>query len=260
MRNTKVLIGFAFLLLATSMLHAGSEEFTWSGSVAQGKTLEIKGVNGHIEAVEGSGEVEIVAVKTGKKNDPSEVRIEIVPHSDGLTVCAVYPSTGSSPNECAPGDGGRNSVKKNDVKVDFTVRVPSGVHFVGKTVNGGVSATNLGANAEGITVNGDVELSCAGTAKAKTVNGSITAVMYDWDNESDLSFTTVNGSVTVELPADVSADVAASCVNGSMSTDFPLTVKGKWGPKKLQGQLGGGGPELSVKTVNGNIELVQGLR
>ncbi len=36
---------------------------------------------------------------------------------------------------------------------------------------------------------------------------------------------------------------------------FGLEVKGKWGPKKVTGTIGGGGRTLNVKSVNGSIEL-----
>ena len=64
-----------------------------------------------------------------------------MPHAGGVTICAVYPSRDArKPNECPPGDGGRMNVQNNDVSVRFTVRVPAGVTFVGKTVNGEIEA------------------------------------------------------------------------------------------------------------------------
>ncbi|HEX2646706.1 MAG TPA: hypothetical protein VHO95_05735, partial [Candidatus Dormibacteraeota bacterium] len=41
---------------------AAQQEFHWKGTIAAGKTIEIKGVNGDIDAVAGSGEVEVTAV------------------------------------------------------------------------------------------------------------------------------------------------------------------------------------------------------
>jgi len=254
---SNLIVMVSLMLLCLSPLFGLSEEqFEWRGSVAAGQTVEVKGVNGKIEAGPTNGsEVEIVALKKGKKNDPGEVEIQVVPHEDGITICAVYPSSGE-PNECRPGKGGRMSVKRNDVQVNFTVLVPPNVHFVGRTVNGNVSAEDLTADVQAYTVNGDIDVSCDGTALAQTVNGSIEAAMYS-GLADDLSFETVNGSISVRLPSNVDADVVAATVNGSLETDFPLTVKGKWGPKKIKGTLGAGGPELSLKTVNGNVRLLE---
>ena len=57
----------------------------------------------------------------------------------------------------------------------FKVEVPRGVRFVGRTVNGGIHARGIEADAEAHTVNGGIEVEAAGTARADTVNGGITA-------------------------------------------------------------------------------------
>src|SRR5213080_5296998 len=109
-------------------------EFHWKGKVAPGKAIEIKGVNGDVRAVAGSGDVEVTAVKHARRSDPAEVKIEVVQDEDGVTICAVYPSDGRRENRCEAGEGGHMDVRDNDVVVDFTVRVPASVRFVGKTV------------------------------------------------------------------------------------------------------------------------------
>ena len=55
----------------------------------------------------------------------------------------------------------------------MTVKVPAGVRFLGRTVNGGIQASGLKADAEAHTVNGGVQLESTGTARAQTVNGGI---------------------------------------------------------------------------------------
>jgi DUF4097 and DUF4098 domain-containing protein YvlB len=251
-----LLVVAAAAALAVALPAAGAEDtFEWSGTVAKGKTVEIKGVNGGIEAsgVTG-GEVTLTAAKKGKKSDPSEVKIEVVEHSGGVTICAVYPSPGR-PNECTPGEGGRMKVNKNDVNVKFNVKIPAGVQFVGRTVNGGITARGIEADAEAHTVNGGVEIEAAGTARAETVNGGITAHFGRADWEGALRLKTVNGGIHVYLPASAAVDVKAGTVNGDIETDFPLTVKGKIGRRRLEGSIGGGGPLLEMETVNGGIEL-----
>src|SRR5262249_13343428 len=159
--------------------------------------------------------------KRGRRSDPSEVEIKVLEHAGGVTICAVYPSPANSrPNECAPGGGGHMSTRNNDVEVTFEVRVPKGVGFVGRTVNGGVDAVDLPGDAEAYTVNGGVRVEAGGEARAETVNGSIRAVMGRAEGSSALSLKTVNGSITVELPSSTNADLHAETVNGSIETDF----------------------------------------
>lgn len=236
-----------------------AEDWEWSGSISRGDAIEIKGVNGAIKATGYSGsEVVVSAVKRGKDDDPSDVRIEVVEHSDGVTICAVYPDVDGKKNECAPGDGGRLSTRNNDVQVNFAVQVPAGVRLIAATVNGDVEAGDLGADAVATTVNGDVKISTTGTAQANTVNGSIQASMGRADWEGTIGFNTVNGSITVRLPGDVNADVTASTVNGALDTDFPLTVQGRFSMKNMRGTIGAGGRDLELETVNGSIHLERG--
>ena len=133
-----------------------SEEFRWSGALRSGQTLEIKGVNGEIKA-EGvsGGQAEVVAIKTGRGDDPAEVRIEVVEHEGGVTICAIYPQrSGKKPYECAPGKGGNIGSEDHDVSVKFTVRVPRGIHLAAQTVNGGIEATAIDGDVRASTVNG----------------------------------------------------------------------------------------------------------
>src|SRR5256886_12994702 len=152
---------------------AAQGEFHWKGKVAPGKAIEIKGVNGDVRAVAGSGDVEVTAVKHARRSDPDDVKIEVVQHEDGVTICAVYPGDGRRENTCDAGRGGHTNVRDNDVTVDFTVRVPAGVRFVGTTVNGEVGAANLASDVEASTVNGSIRISTSGYAEAQTVNGEI---------------------------------------------------------------------------------------
>jgi hypothetical protein len=234
-----------------------SGDFRWRGALAAGRVVEIKGINGRVEAAPASGgEVEVVAEKRARRSNPADVRVEVVEHAEGVTICAVYPSVeGQRPNVCAPGEGGHMSVRNNDVEVNFIVRVPAGVRFHGRTVNGDVEATGLTADVDATTVNGSINVSTAGLASAKTVNGSITAAMGRADWSDGLEFKTVNGAIELSLPASLSAEVEAETINGDIQTDFPLTVTGRFSKRRLTGTIGGGGRELRLKTVNGSVHI-----
>lgn len=235
-----------------------AEEFHWAGRVASGDTVEIRGINGNLSAEpSATSEVEVNALKSGRRSDPKGVEIRVVEHSGGVTICAVYPSDDPNhPNDCQPGGEVRSSVRDNDVRVDFTVRVPQGVRFRGRTVNGDVETGAIGGDVEAATVNGNIKVSAAGSVQAKTVNGSINASLGNANGTSPLEFKTVNGGITVSLPANTSAEVRADTLNGNISTDFPLTVQNQITRRHLSGTIGGGGGrELLLKTVNGDIQL-----
>lgn len=259
MRRTIIIT--AAVLAATPALAAAQDEFSWSGRVEPGRTVEIKGVSGNIQAMAASGgEVEVRATKRARRSDPEEVRIEVIEHAGGVTICAVYPTPARArqENECAPGEGGRMSTEDNDVSVNFVVRVPEGVRLAAGTVNGSVEVSGLRSDVEASSVNGSVEVETTGSAIGQSVNGAVELAMgrADWDGERRAS--SVNGSVTVVLPADANVDVSGSTVNGGIESDFPITVRGRWGPRSLRGTIGSGGRDLHLETVNGEIRIRRG--
>jgi hypothetical protein len=252
------LLSSTFCLVAALIpVTAAAQDFQWRGPVAQGRAIEIKGVNGDVRAEpSGSNEVEVVAVKRGTRDNPDSVRIEAVPHSGGVTICAVYPSRdGQRPNECAPGDAGRMNVQNNDVSVRFTVRVPAGVTLIGKTVNGQIDAIRLNGDVVLTTVNGSINFSTTGGGRATTVNGSIQGEMGRADWTETLNMKTVNGSITLTLPTSLNTDVKASTVNGDIASDFPMTISGRISRRRVEGTIGGGGRLLALDSVNGSITL-----
>src|SRR5689334_14985323 len=153
----------ALVLLLTAPGFASAQQanpFVWNGILASGQTLEIKGVNGSIRAEPASGaQVEVSALKRGRRSDPSSVSVQVVMNpSGGVTICSVYPPPpGGQQNDCQSGDASRQTVHDNDVTVDYSVKVPAGVHFIARTVNGSVTARSLQGDVEGRTVNGRVE-------------------------------------------------------------------------------------------------------
>ncbi len=236
------------------VVQEGSE---WTGQVSVGNTIEIKGVIGDIQAyLTAEPEVTVSWIKEGHRDDPSEVRVEVVDHAGGVTICAVYPDVGGRPaNECRPGLSGNMSTGDNDVEVNFIVWVPVGVHFTGRTVTGDVEAVEIRGDAYGITVTGDVNLSTTGIAEATTVTGSINASIGEADWGRDLHFTTVTGSVWVRVPAATNAEVRATTVTGSISSDFGLHEISEG---TARGTIGNGGPMLMLTTVTGSIALRRG--
>ena len=249
----------ACVWLGVAATAAAQSDFEWNGQLAPGQRIEVIGVNGSIHASPSpGGNVIVTAVKTpGNRGNPADVRIEMVSNGNGVTVCVVYPAPAGSPqNECRPG-GGRSNNRDNDTRVDFNVQVPGGVSLQARTVNGSIDAEGLQSDTEATTVNGSVNLSTAGTARATTVNGSINATMGRAVWPSGAKFTTVNGEVTLRLPAAVNADVRVSTVSGGIRSDFPLQMSIDPGPKHAEGVLGGGGQRLDVTTVNGQITLLR---
>jgi DUF4097 and DUF4098 domain-containing protein YvlB len=261
MRSTKYLLTATLVLILGSLALAQNSSstanpFHWKGTLAAGKTLAIKNINGDITAEGTPGDqVEITANKSGEGAD--QVRIDVVQDSDGIAVCAIYPNSDST----CTSDGNWHSNSHGDrhqAQVNFTVHLPQNVHLAAHNVNGGVHAKNLGEIAEATSVNGSVDVTTSGWAHLSSVNGSVTGHFgrADWDD--GLNISTVNGNITLALPADTSTEVEFQSVNGRLKTDLPLTIQsssGSFGPKHVRGTIGGGGRQLKLNTVNGSVNL-----
>jgi hypothetical protein len=263
----KLLAASLFVLFVAPVARAQSDEFRWSGVVQPGKAIEIKGVNGGVRAEFITGnQVEVTATKSARRSDVNSVSVQVVQEDGNVTVCAVYPTPdrrwysrsgrNDESNACRPGSAGHMNVDDNDVRVDFTVKVPAGVKFFGKTVNGNIEATALRSDAAVDTVNGRITLETTGTASAVTVNGSIDASVGASTWTEPLEFRTVNGSINLRLPKNVNANLHAGMMNGGFQSDFPLMVQSFGGRNRhVDGTIGKGGRDLDLHTINGRIHL-----
>jgi len=248
-------IAIALLLSTAAWAQEQGREFHWHGKLGADQLLTIKNVNGDIDA-SGSDkdEAQVDATKSGPNAD--QIRIEVVPGSEGVSICAVYPGMSG---HCEPGSRGFSNTGHNNGKVHFTVRVPKNVRFAADNVNGNVNADGMGREVRASSLNGNVDVSTTSWAEAKTVNGRIKAAMGDAGWNGTLQIESVNGSIELDMPGDFNADVNFSSVNGHIDSDFPLTVNNSWPVgHSAKGTVGKGGRELAIKTVNGSVELRKG--
>lgn len=256
-----VTVGGALLGTLLSVAPSRAQEaadFNWEGALPAGKTLEVLGINGQIEAGPAAGGTASVrAIKEAKRGaNPEDVTVAVTEHAGGVRICAVYPTKDGGRTTCDE-DGIHGRMEDNDVEVDFVVSVPTGVRFHARTVNGEIEADGLRGDVEAESVNGGIKVSGTGTVEAETVNGQIDAGIGSDSWSGTLSFETVNGQISVRLPASVGAEVEAETVNGGLTSDFPLTMQAgrSWGPRRMEGTIGRGGGRLTLETVNGGIEL-----
>jgi hypothetical protein len=239
------------LILAVPALWAqdNAKQFHWNGKLAVDNVLQVKGINGSVDARRAAGdEAEVTADISGPHAD--EVRIEVVPNADGITVCEIY----QGHNSCEGNSSSGHNSEYNHIRVNYHVLVPSTVRFDGRTVNGNVTAENLDRRVKAATVNGSVTVSTKSWAEASSVNGSVSAAMGSADWKGGLHISSVNGSVTVALPPEVDVDVSFSSVNGRLSSEIPIATQ-TVSRGRMEGRIGSGGRDLRLSSVNGSVEI-----
>ena len=140
------------------------------------------------------------------------------------------------------------------------------------TVNDGdISVRGIDGELELQNTNGSVTaLDVAGTVVAHTVNGEVKVTLSRVDPKAAMAFSTLNGDVDVTLPADLRASLRMRSDNGEIFSDFDVQLgapeakvtQGRSGgryrlevEREVRGTVGGGGPEIQLRTFNGDILL-----
>jgi DUF4097 and DUF4098 domain-containing protein YvlB len=258
---------------AQQRLGQDAETWRWEGRVDAGKWVRIYNLNGGIEfSASPDNQVHIIAEKNTRRGDARDVYFEVVQSGGNLTVCAIFYED-TNCEEDSYRSRSRNN-EQNRVSVDMRVQLPRNTRWQASTVNGGVAVRDGGDEVVAKSVNGGVSVSQArgpvrassvngsvtvstseGPVNASTVNGSVMARMERLSGEEDMSFTTVNGQVRIEVPKDFDADVRFDTMNGSISSDFPIKLSGRFGPRHAEGTIGKGGRNIRARSVNGSVVL-----
>jgi len=217
---------------------------------AQGR-IEIDNINGavHISTWD-RNEVQVDAIKTAhSKERLDEARIDISSDADHLSIRTHYPGHDHT--------FWNDTWHDNPANVEYTLTVPRQARLDKiKLVNGALDLRDVAGEVRASCVNGRIEAqNLQGPAELNTVNGRLEAHVEQMPAAS-LKFSSVNGSVRVTLPSDASAEIKASTVSGGISNDFGLAVsRHQFVGQSLHAQLGSGGGEVRLSTVNGSIEI-----
>lgn len=177
-------------------------------------TLKISVTNGDIHLT-GADTAEI-RVTTDLKPESSEFR------KDGLRVLTSSSSYSlTEKNNLATLSYGTEGWSDNGGG-QFTITVPRNTAVVINSNYGGdVEIGNVTGNIEVKNLNGEVKLDdIDGAALVETMNGEIHATVRELHEGKPLSFTSMNGEVSLHLPADTKANVRLRTHNGSILTDF----------------------------------------
>lgn len=249
-------------LLFYSSLFAGTitREFNKTYDF-DGEQVEINTTNGRIfveswnsDQVQVHAEIEVRASsKSVARKFIEQVEIIVLKRGDRLIIKAEHPQQkGSNFRDWMTGSS------KPNVTVNYWIKVPDETDVDASSVNGSVEVLDIEGEVTLHTTNGKISAEeIYGPVEARTTNGSIFVDIKTNDLDDEINLNTVNGSIKLVLSGDIDADIDISTVNGSIHTDFPLEVKGKWGPKKVHGEINGGGALIRLETVNGSVSILE---
>lgn len=288
-RCRKLLVAAALVpALAGAQEREAGDLFTWSGRIASGGLLSIRHFNGPIDVREATGDrVEFRAERRSRRS--SEMSFEVENTADGVRLCGVWRGRSACDNSRNRGwdwDEGPPSSR-------LTVLLPKGVRLHANTGNGDVTVEKASNDVEVRSGNGDVRISLTagrvdvatgngeleiegatgpvtattgngrvyvltstGPVTARSGNGEIDVRMKTLTGNSDMTFSTGNGAITVSLPNTFAGEIDASTGHGDFSSDFEIRVLGRLNPRHIRGTIGENGTRrIKMTTGNGRLEL-----
>jgi DUF4097 and DUF4098 domain-containing protein YvlB len=223
-----------------------------------------------VQGTDGS-DVELSAQKTIRARSrekvqqaKDEVKLDI--RTDGGTI-DIYVD---GPFRCRTQDC--TGIKDRDwgyeVHYDFVLKVPRKAALTLKTVTGGdITVRGVEGDFLVTNVNGKIGLDgVVGSGEARTVNGPV-RVGFSRNPKAACSFKTINGDVELTFRDGLAADLKVKTFNGEAFSDFevkslplqaeaPVTKNGRFTYKRngfSRLRIGGGGPEITCDTLNGDI-------
>jgi DUF4097 and DUF4098 domain-containing protein YvlB len=151
---------------------------------------------------------------------------------------------------------GPSYLRRTSWSVSYHIYVPRRSNLEALTHNGGVAAEAVEGTLDFQAVNGGIHLvNVAGDVRGETTNGGVSATLTgsSWRGRA-LNLRTTNGGIDLRIPRGYNARLETGTVNGGMRIDFPITVQGLIG-KRIQTQLGAGGPLVRATTTNGGVRI-----
>ncbi|MBT1687961.1 DUF4097 family beta strand repeat-containing protein [Dawidia soli] len=272
------------LLQAQAFTEKITRELTFEKQSAA-NTLIVDNINGSIHVEAYTGDKILVTVtrsiraKTAERLEEGKKKIQLgvindvdtlILYTDGT--CAGYGRTANNHTE-ASGSWGyttcRECNERYEYQLDFSLRVPAGIHVAVSTVNNGdIVIENIGNALAANNVNGSIRLvNLTREARAHTINGNVD-ITYARNPDRECRFYTLNGDIHASFQKGLAANMSFESFNGELFTNIdkiealPAAVQQvarKDGMKFKVGdnfyKIGAGGSLLAFETFNGNVYI-----
>jgi len=285
---TIALLFVAAQLVAQSHSEKIVKEFTFEKKSAD-NALMIANINGNISVQGYDGDkIMVEVVKTINAKTParlekgkSEIQLGVIDLADSLILyttgeCGNFtkqPSHNGNRNHRYWGYSWNNGCNdchtEYSYKMDFTVKIPNGIHLSVSTINeGDVMVENVRGVVLANNINGSIRLkNLVRETEASTINGDVD-IEYAKNPPQDCRFYTLNGDINAWFQKGLAANLSFQSFNGSFYTNIdklesmPVSVvksesnKGmKYKVSDNHFKVGAGGALLDFETFNGNVYL-----
>jgi len=254
MKLTKTTLVIILSLLIFLPDLADAQIFVPLSAPGEQGALVLNNIKGSINVTGYDGDIVIIDASSSGEGKISSESLQINTQEENNEVTIFYNSPGTT--------------------IDFNIKVPYNfslklsVYHIGK-----ITVRNVSGEFEINNINGDIELSdVSGSAVLSTVDGDINVTFRDVTPDVPMAFTSVEGKIDITFPSDVTAQLKMKSDNGEIFADFDMKLEKRQsqveksvttGVYKVDfdewtyGYINGGGQEILLKSVYGNIYIRQ---
>jgi hypothetical protein len=228
--------------LNASIITTARAEFRASYSLVPNGRVLIENLYGDVQIIAWDrDQVFVQAIK--HSSDPhrlSDAEIVVDSQSDMVSIHTQY----------------KGSDAEHPASVDYHIMVPRSANLENvRLTNGGLSLSGMSGPVRASSVNGSIRAEkLSGQTELSTVNGHLDADFRRVSRCHSISLTTVNGPISLSLPAGAGANVIAQNLSGGIESDFGRAWRAPGG-HRLDAEVNGGGAAIRLHNVNGGISI-----
>lgn len=286
----------AVQMMAQTFSEKISKEYTFEKKSVDNAVM-VANINGHIKVEGYDGDKVLLVVdkqiraKTAERLEKGKQQIQLGVLDLADTLIFYVEGTGSEFGKkkegrkgnarnrygyswCCNGNNNCNNDCNNcrpefEYSMNFTVKVPKGVHLMASTINDGdVTVTKVTGKVSADNINGSITLKdLVRESYASTINGDVD-IEYTSNPQKDCRFYTLNGDINAWFQKGLAASMSFESFNGDFYTNIdkleqlPVQVEKKEEGKGMKYKvndnrfkIGSGGALLDFETFNGNVYL-----
>jgi hypothetical protein len=273
--KTLTYLGASLLLVGSAHAADVTEENAWQRAYPVGTAtpkLFVRNVFGNVTVRAGNTREIMVAVSERRsapthaalEESKTQLQLRTEATSEGVSFVVENPDRHSTRTELC---------RQCRVEYEIEITVPANAQIdVGTVTDGRVEVNGVHGAVSARNVNGPVAV--AGVAQCsniESVNGALNVSFVRAPGE-DCALKTINGDITLGLPANAGLDAMLSVTHGELQSDFdiePLTATPKVEreqrdsgylyriDQKAGVRLGAGGPTFTFASLNGDVRFVK---
>lgn len=246
MKTILLTLALALVAIARADEYSFKEPFTRTAPFNAGGELTLSNVNGNV-TIKTWDKNEILV--EGEKSARTDEELKLIE----LTI-DLSPAHAEIKAHLTKRPGHWNNTIRAAVRFTITVPVTAVLERI-ETVNSNIKIESVRGAVHAQTVNGGITATgLAADARLRSVNGRIHVDFAAVATGKKISLNTVNGGIVATLPKDAGVTLHTSVVNGSVDCAFPIQL-GHRHRHSLSGTIGDGRAELSAQSVNGSIHI-----